>query len=392
MAFNPETDLRPASFNGIPFWVESAGIESGHRVSTTQIPGGAHINESFGPIERKFSVDAYTVGNNLFAADALVLASELAHVGVLILPDQQPALVRLTKASRQFSKDKLGYVVVSLEAVSEPGGLPGISSFGFDQRIYSAVSAAVPLFGAAASAFVSDAPEAREAAAEAAASVVADLAAIATINRLPPESQAKVDYSLSVALASIQTLQSLPQDFGEAVASAAIVLADESAPETLAESLRILGAPGMPSDSFGGTYSDRSIMSVSNAGLRFAGTLRALALGEAHARAEWADRPAALEARALAAAVFEDALSRLGRDGLDLHRALSSLGNIVTERATARAASLAPLVTVSSTISRPSLVWSWRLYGTPDRAGEIVARSGAAHPGFLPVKFEALAS
>jgi prophage DNA circulation protein len=120
--------------------------------------------------------------------------------------------------------------------------------------------------------------------------------------------------------------------------------------------------------------------------------LRALALGESHARAEWPDRPSSEQSRALAAAVFEDALSRLGREGLALHRALSQLRSVVTERATSRAASLAPLVQVSAQRRLPSLVWSWRLYGTPARSGELVARSRAAHPGFLPERFEALAS
>jgi prophage DNA circulation protein len=40
----------------------------------------------------------------------------------------------------------------------------------------------------------------------------------------------------------------------------------------------------------------------------------------------------------------------------------------------------------------PSLVWSWNLYGSAGRAHELVARSRATHPGFLPEQFEALAS
>jgi prophage DNA circulation protein len=115
-------------------------------------------------------------------------------------------------------------------------------------------------------------------------------------------------------------------------------------------------------------------------------------MGQSQARAEWVDRPAAEAARALASAVFEDALSRLGREGLPLHRALSQLRGAVTERATARAASLAPLAQVSAMRRLPSLVWSWNLYGSAGRAHELVARSRATHPGFLPEQFEALAS
>jgi prophage DNA circulation protein len=163
-------------------------------------------------------------------------------------------------------------------------------------------------------------------------------------------------------------------------------------PDRLAESLRLLGAPAEPAASGDASQVGAAVASVNAATPRMAGALRALALGQAQARAEWTDRRSAEESRALAAAVFEDALSRLGGEALGLHRLLARLRGVVTERATARAASLAPLVTVSASRRLPSLVWSWRLYGSALRGNELVSRSGATHPGFLPERFEALAS
>jgi hypothetical protein len=391
MVFDP-LSLRRASFNGIPFWVLNGDSEAGHRVSTTLIPGGAHINESFGPSARKFEIEAYCVGGNLYAADALLLAAESLHFGVLILPDQFGASVRLTKARRRFERDKLGYIVVSLEAVAEPAGLfGGLSAFAFDQRIYTLASAIVPLLAGLSSGFVTDLAPARETADEAAASVVADLSAVAALCRMEPVALAKVDTALQAATTALADLQAAPLVFGEAIAQAAIVLGDEAVPAQLAEAVRLLGRPLEP-PAAGGGVSSEAIASVSATAPRMIAGLRALALGESHARAEWPDRPSSEQSRALAAAVFEDALSRLGREGLALHRALSQLRSVVTERATSRAASLAPLVQVSAQRRLPSLVWSWRLYGTPARSGELVARSRAAHPGFLPDRFEALAS
>lgn len=392
MTFDP-LSLRRASFNGIPFWVLHGDAEAGHRVSTTGIPGGRHINESFGPAARKFEIEAYCVGANAYAADALLLASENMHLGVLILPDQLAATVRLTKARRRFERDKLGYIVVSLEAVGEPApATSGLSAFAFDQRIYTLAQEAVPLFGSLASGFVTSLPAAREAAQDAGASVVADLSAVATLGRLAPASAAKVDAAIAAAFSALNAVQSDPVPFGEALANAAIVLGDEADPSQLGESLRLLGAPQAAAEASTASQVAQAIAAIDANATRMIGALRALALGESQARAEWADRPAAEASRALAAAVFEDALSRLGRESLGLHRTLAQLRGVVTERATARAASLAPLVLVSTPNRMPSLVWSWRLYGTAQRSAELVARSRASHPGFLPERFEALAS
>ncbi|MCA3623635.1 MAG: DNA circularization N-terminal domain-containing protein [Methylobacterium sp.] len=388
-----QLSLRRASFNGIPFWVLTGDAEAGHRVSTTLIPGGAHINESFGPAARKYEVEAYCVGANAYSADALLAAAENLHFGALILPDQPAATVRLTKARRRFDRDKLGYLVVSLEAVAEPAALvAGLSAFAFDQRIYALAGAAVPLAAALASGFATPLPAAQEAASDAAASVAADLSAVATLGRLEPTAAAKVAAALDLALAALPSLQAQPEIFGRALADAAIVLGDESEPSRLAESLRLLGAPQAVAGVENVSQVGRAIAAIDANAPRMIGALRALAMGQSQARAEWVDRPAAEAARALASAVFEDALSRLGREGLPLHRALSQLRGVVTERATARAASLAPLAQVSAMRRLPSLVWSWNLYGSAGRAHELVARSRATHPGFLPEQFEALAS
>ena len=392
MAFDP-LSLRRASFNGIPFWVLSSDLEAGHRVSTTNIPGGGHINESFGPSARKFEIEAYCVGSNAYAADALLAAAENLHLGALILPDQFGAAVRLMKARRRFDRDKLGYIVITIEAVAEPSGLSaGLSDFERDQQIYALAQESVPLFGTLASGFVASLPAAREAAGEAGAAVLADLSALATLGRLDPAASATVEAALSVALAAHAGMQDAPATFGEALAQAAIALGDVAEPDRLAESLRLLGAPAEPAASGDASQVGAAVASVNAAAPRMTGALRALALGEAQARAEWADRPSAEQSRALAAAVFEDALSRLGGEALGLHRLLARLRGVVTERATARAASLAPLVTVGASRRLPSLVWSWRLYGSALRGNELVSRSGATHPGFLPERFEALAS
>ena len=391
MTFDPAS-LRRASFNGIPFWVMHDDIESGHRVSTTGVPGGTHINESFGPAARKFEIEAYFAGAAIGFADALLLAAETAHSGTLVLPDQLGAAVRLTKARRRFERDKLGFIAVTIEAVGEPAGsFGGLSAFAFDQQIYAAATALVALVASACGPLGDSRPVVADAARDAALDAVADLSALAELARLPPAALALVHAATETAARAALSVVTAPTAFGTALAEAAIVLGDQSPPSRLAETLRLVGAPPEAVLASDNTETSRAIAAMQSTGLMLTAAVRALALGESQPRAEWADRPAAVQSRALSAAVFEDALRRIGRESLALHRALAGLQNLVTERATARAASLAPLVTVSSSVSQPSLVWAWRLYTNPFRRADLVSRARASHPGFMPERFEALA-
>jgi prophage DNA circulation protein len=91
-------------------------------------------------------------------------------------------------------------------------------------------------------------------------------------------------------------------------------------------------------------------------------------------------------------AIFDDALARIGRAGIDLLDQLAAMAGIVAELAQRQEADLAPLITVSASRPLPALVWAWALYGDPSRADDLRRRAGAIHPGFLPERFEALAS
>jgi prophage DNA circulation protein len=119
---------------------------------------------------------------------------------------------------------------------------------------------------------------------------------------------------------------------------------------------------------------------------------RAVAVGEALARADWLDRAAAIEARSLSAAVFDDALARAGRAGFDLRAALSAMKGLAVELITAQAAAIAPLITVAAPRRLPALWWAHRLYNDPQRAVDLARRTRSPNPAALPDRFEALAS
>lgn len=396
MVFDPRR-LRRASFNGIGFHVDTDDIEAGHRVASPTIPNGSWINESFGPQPRKFEVEAYLTGDAASAgAAALLEAAETSHIGLLVLPEGGARMVRLTKARRQFAKDRLGFLSISLEAVAEPDDGPiRMTVAALTAGLFAEaglVVEAIGSFALAGFALAGQPVTVIEAAIEAGAGILGDLVAIAELARLSPETRPPVDAALTAATNALAAMPSDPAGFGRSVAELAIALGDAADPAMLAGILADLGPPAdaPPAQVSRGT----AVTIAANAAVAVAVTAaaRALATGEAQARRTYADRPEAVAARAEAMAVFDDALARIGRAGLDLLDRLSAMGGIVAELAQRQEADLAPLITVSANRPLPALVWAFALYGDPARAEEVARRAGAAHPGFMPERFEALAS
>lgn len=396
MVFDPRR-LRRASFNGIGFHVDTAEPEAGHRVASPTIPNGAWLNESFGPNARKFEVEAYLAGDAAEATANLLLdAAERRHGGLLVLPVWGARMVRLTKSKGGFSKEKLGYLTVSLEAVAEPDLAP--TRLSPNALIAGLFAAAGPVADALADFALTGLQIAGfpvtvlEAAIEAGADILGDLSAIADLLRLSPEAKAPVSLALNDATVALAGLAVDPAGFGRSVAAVAVAIGDAADPGLLAGVLADLGPPA---DAPAAQVSRGTAVTIAeNAAVAVAITAsaRALALGEVQGRRTYADRPEAVAARAEAMAVFDDALARIGRAGLDLLDSLSAMAGIVAELAQRQEADLAPLITVSANRPLPALVWAFSLYGDPSRADELVTRSGASHPGFLPERFEALAS
>lgn len=122
---------------------------------------------------------------------------------------------------------------------------------------------------------------------------------------------------------------------------------------------------------------------------------RLAALGgytEAVIRVPYASRDEGITARADLVELYEAELEVLtGAERAPLFVALSEARNAAVALLSQTIANLAPVVTVSASVSLPSLFWAWRLYQDPTRAGELTARNKVQHPSFFPTSFEALA-
>ncbi|WP_354193549.1 hypothetical protein [Bosea sp. OAE506] len=231
-----------------------------------------------------------------------------------------------------------------------------------------------------------------DAALTSAAGALGDLVALRESVRLPPAARDAVSPAFAAATLALGNLAADPAGYGDAVARAAIALADAADPATLTESLVSLGPPvdAAPAQVSQGT----ALVIAANAGhgVALTAAVRALALGEALGYRSYRDRGEAITARAQAAAVFDDALARIGRPGLDLARELAAMKGVVAELTARLEADIAPLITVSAGRRLPSLVWAHALYDDPSRAEDLARRARAFHPAFMPERFEAFAA
>lgn len=389
--------LLPASFDGLRFHVEGADVEAGHRVSTTTIPNGGHILESFGPQARKFEVEAYLTGPACRErAEALLAKAESRHRGVLVLPDSGATLVRLTKAKRSFARDKLGYVAVSLEAVAEPASAGiTLSANALEAQIYGLAglaASALGLFASFAFRLAGQPSTVLDAALTAGAQPLGDLMALRDSVRLDPAGRDATAPAFTAVTVALADLVADPAGYGAALGAAAVALADAADPATLTETILALGPPAEAAPPQVSQGSALVIAENAGHGVTLVASARALALGEALARRSYRDRSEAVTARATATAIFDDALARIGRPGLDLARELSAMKGVIAELTARREADIAPLITVSAGRPLPSLVWAHALYADPLRAEDLARRAGAFHPSWMPERFEALAA
>lgn len=143
--------LRPASYRGARFFVEKDTIETGRRLVVHEFPlKDVPYVEDLGRDANKISVTAYVVGDSADGEErALRRACESGGAGRLSLP-MEALQAHCESCSRDFAKDKLGYVAFSLKFVREGtgGGAGGQPAAFLGAMVGRAASALVVAAGA----------------------------------------------------------------------------------------------------------------------------------------------------------------------------------------------------------------------------------------------------
>lgn len=382
--------LRPASFRGVPFYVEDADQQGGRRQAVHEFPQRDDVYvEDLGLRPHEFRIDGYVLGPDYMAGrDALIDAADAAGPGTLVHPyrgsltvsclswttresarDGGIAWITLifiaSAAAQPTSVEDTGALVDSAAAVAEAEGTSGLDDrFSVEgQAGFVAESAAARVQGLVdrldpALTRLGDARDALSGVTLRLATLRQD--ALQMVRRVPDLAGAVAGLIASARLlantprAALRELRGLiglntgPRNPGDTPAR----IVERANVDALERLVTLVAA----------AEASRAV-----AAMPFASYDEAVAV-----RDDLADR---LDLAAQAAA---DA----GDDGA--FRALSALRLAVTRDVTRRGGSLARIYSYTPPATEPALVTAHRLYGQAARADEIVERNRIAHPGFVP--------
>ncbi|MBB3608673.1 DNA circularization N-terminal domain-containing protein [Rhizobium sp. BK602] len=104
--------LLPASFRGVPFFVESEDLSGGRRLAEHEYAGGeVTLVEDLGKATKKHDVTAYLTSDTAdIKALALQQACDLAGAGMLIMPMDGGRMAHAQGFRRTRERDRTGYI------------------------------------------------------------------------------------------------------------------------------------------------------------------------------------------------------------------------------------------------------------------------------------------
>lgn len=379
----------PATFRGVPFFVESSDGTGGRRLAEHEFPGAeiAPYVEDLGLQGRRFQVDGYVLGNEYERArDAVLAALERPGPGELVHPYHGTRRVSVGRFTVRQSRDSGGMARFSIEFVETSAEAPA------------------PVEGAAAGAALSDAitvarasTEARfvtgyDGAAQLRDSVVGALqTATRTINgvvarcALPAQDLAAIRRQVEGLGGSITSLVSQPQALFSAVAGVVDSVVDgirRAGGALVSQSafwLDLFGfdAGTRPPDTTAQRAAERANFDLVQATVQRLALLAASSTIATETFRSWNEAVAARER--ITAAL--DTHVELSAD--DTVGPLSQLRAALVNAIPGDTSDLPRLVTVTPAATVSSLVLAHQIYGDVAMESDLLDRNLTRHPGFL---------
>ncbi|WP_188260875.1 DNA circularization protein [Azospirillum tabaci] len=394
--------LRPASFRGVPFKVDSDDLTAGRRVQLHEYPQrDKPYAEDLGRATRKITLTAYVIGPDYMAQRGRLLAAlEEAGSGELVHPQYGTLQVVADGECRvAHSRDEGGLCRFSLSFV-EAGELtfPSATVNTAETSRLKADALSSAAIGDFASAFgIEGVPDFVDQAA------VADFtSALGFAERAMRSGGGGWRQLASGLLGDLTELFGVPMSLGGRVMNlfaafgggggggggstlgvASPAGAVGSPASRLGELSQVAGYSPPPPSYAVSTPARRqqAANSEATASLFRRGAL--VQSARTAADAEWPVYDDAIQTRDRLAAQIDAEAMRPGVSD-DTFRALTDLRVAVVQDITSRSAGSARLSTVTPSTVQPSLVLAYDLYEDAGRGDEIVARNGIAHPGFVP--------
>ena len=388
MATKLSSNLRPASFRGVPFHVEDAGAGVGRRAEVHSYPQrDKPWVEDLGRAAREFTVEAFVIGADYVEqAKRLLAALEEPGPGTLVHPWFGNLTVSLAELARASFSQQLGQARISMSFV-ESGELEfpvaGASTAAQSRLAASALeSAALADFSDTFDVNGYQDFVAFQAAADTEAAIKATVGSYMSGLRELPLAERSVG-ALAQALAQIR----MPGAMGQALVGY-LGLSDLSETRkswgNLAQSLVSLAedlslAPPEPPAVYTPSRQQAWVNTTAINALMRQGLLAQAVGASTLAQADVYEDTVGLRNK-LCTALDSEALNATDRS----YTALADARSKVWQDLTARARDGARLTTITPPDTTPSLVLAYDYYEDATRASDIVARNRVRHPGFVP--------
>lgn len=407
--------LQPASFRGVPFQVNAAGVEAGRRVQVHEYPQrDKPWAEDLGRATRAFTVDAFVIGvDYIQQANALIAAAEQEGPGTLVHPWLGSLQVAMKDLLRVNFDASLGQAIVSFSFV-EPGELafpaasnstPSISQIAADTMCTAGVESFSKTF------MVSGLP-----------SFVSDLAGFNISKAFSFAGGLGGSFSPLSAWArqlggyatTAQSLLGLPLQLGQQVmdwfdlsgivaalsigsagAGPTFATASATRPGTDPLAAMALGIVGLAGNGGAGGVLNAPIPALTatparrqqiqnNAAIN--GLVRRAMLAQAVGISSHVDASVQAPALAVRNALCQALdMESLVADDVS-YDALQAARRAVWTDLTARASGGARVLDYTPTAVQPALVLAYDRYEDAGRAVELADRNGIVHPGFVPMQ------
>lgn len=369
--------FRPASFRGVPFFVDYEGGDGGRRVAVSPIAySSTHVTEDMGGEVRSITLSAYVAGDaSDIAARSLSGALDAAGAATLILPMMGPLRVRVVSWRLSRAKSRAGYVGFDIDFVAAGRSTAPFAPVPGRLSIAALLSVGVSILSAAAVSGTRAVTVGRASALAAAVeATVASLAAIADASGVLGTDRVKVaDLSRQILSLNAEPV-SAAADITDFVVETTQVIAQAGAAAATADAFAAeVARPG------------NDAMSLVTSAAFAAGFCLALV------SADYLSRQDARRARERISPTIDPVLEAIGA-GLDVavHEWLTEVAATASSDLSDTAANRAPLVMVRTERSLPATALAYALYGDAARAGELVTRNAIATPAFMPTAFEAI--
>lgn len=373
--------LRASSFRGVPFEVDTAGLETGRRIGIHEIPGSdIATTEDTGRKTRTISLEAYVIGEDAVAQSvALLEALEAEGPGLLVHPLYGEIVCRVQDARQTTSWDN-GHVVLFSLAFVEDGELTFLA---LDTG--SALDDAISAMDAATLAEVTDQLDSEgfslfvlDAAIAAIDEVLEQIEAIVATPMQALDDAGDIVAEIAALKARATELAGAPEDFAAEVQSLLARIGDILGLRRLAS-----GAGEVYTEPTPATADRKRAESCAYAARR-AQCRYALSAACALLRdSELTVYDDAIRDRDAIAGLIADEEEQAEGDTLD---ALRSLRTALISDITSRVAGLPRITEYTPPGVMPAVNVAYALYGDANRDQEIRDRNDIVHPLFVPVE------